>query len=101
LQALLATADGWRVVDETIARCLGQGVGIVLALRLTRPREHAVVFASPGAWRVLAEGWKQLVARYRDAGATHIKLLDEKSLGHEYPGAATLNDALEFLEDGT
>ena len=73
--ALLATADGWRVVDETIARCLRQGLGIVLALRLPRPNDHADLFASPGAWRALADCWKQLVARYRDAGAL-FDLLD-------------------------
>jgi hypothetical protein len=74
--ALLTTASGWRVLDDAMARCLRQGLGVVLALRLDGRSDHTDLFAAPRAWRVLGDCWKRLAARYRDAGAIY-DLLDQ------------------------
>lgn len=41
---------------------------------------------------------RKVFAQYQDAGATGSLLLDVPGLGHEYPDAAQLERALEFLD---
>jgi predicted esterase len=41
---------------------------------------------------------REVYARYREAGVEQALLLDIKGLGHQFPNAAQLNQALEFLD---
>lgn len=103
-------SGGGRVASQTITRFPKQFAGALFIVgadfHLPGAPLRSQVLARRFAFVTGARDFnrremRRVFARYRDAGATHIKLLDEKGLGHEYPGAATLNDALEFLEDGT
>ena len=69
---LLATADGWHALDDALSRCARLGLTVMLALRTA---QQASFFTEPGAWRTLADGWRQIAARYRDSG-TLFDLLD-------------------------
>ena len=79
--ALLTSADGWRVLDDALARCLRHDLTVMLTLRTA---DHAGIFAAPGAWRPLADAWRQLAQRYRDAGAL-FDLLDRPTPPHDAP----------------
>ena len=73
--ALLETGDGWHALDWAVSLCAGQGLSVMLVLRWHDP---AGLFASPDAWRGLAERWQHLATRYRDSAATLLfDLLDE------------------------
>lgn len=63
--ALLDDGDGWKRLDEAIARCARQGLDVVLALRWP---DHAALFAAADAWRPLAERWRMVTERYGAAG---------------------------------
>jgi hypothetical protein len=72
---LLASADGWRALDDVLTRCVRLGLTVMVALRAA---DHAAFFASPSAWRTLADAWRQIAARYRDSRAL-FDLLDRPS----------------------
>jgi predicted esterase len=42
---------------------------------------------------------RRVFARYGKAGATHVKLMDLPHLGHEYPSADELGEAIDFLDE--
>ena len=70
---VLATPDGWRMVDDAMARSLRHGLTVMLALRTA---DHAGLFTVPGEWQTLADAWQQIAQRYKDAGAL-FDLLDK------------------------
>ena len=69
---LLAKTDGWKALDEALARCLRQGLTVMLALRAAQP---ATFFTETSTWRTLADAWRHIAQRYRDSGALY-DLLD-------------------------
>jgi predicted esterase len=101
-------SGGGRVASQTITRlprefagalCIG-GADFHLPGQPLRSLvlERRFVFVT-GARDFNRREMRRVFARYRDSGATHIKLLDLRHLGHEYPDTATLREALAFLED--
>lgn len=75
--ALLDEPGGLQAVDDALAACARYGLGTVLALRLP---DHPALFATPAAWRPLAERWAALAGRYRGwQGLLHLDLLDTPS----------------------
>jgi len=69
---LLHEDDGWKVMDEAVARCARHGLGVVVALRLA---DQAAPYAAAEAWRPPAERWRQIAARYASSGVL-FDLLD-------------------------
>jgi predicted esterase len=75
-------ADFWTATDPAV---------------LARITEKRYVFLT-GAKDFNRNEMRQVYRRYLNAGATHSLLMDLPRLGHEYPNAAALDTAIQFLD---